>query len=69
MSSDHETKIIKKRIMDYLKRFPEAKDSPEGIARWWVKCPENGVKKAIKELNREKRLTKIDDGTTNIYGL
>ena len=55
--------------MDYLKRFPDAKDSAEGIAKWWVKYPEQSVKKAIKELFQEKKLAKIDDGTTNIYGL
>lgn len=36
MSAAPEVVTIVKRLSTYLKKFPQASDTPEGIACWWV---------------------------------
>ncbi len=42
---DKKQKAIFKRIIDYLRKNPEAGDTLEGICRWWIKseCIERSV--------------------------
>jgi len=62
-------------ILGYLSKHPEASDTPEGIALWWMKRQryEASVKQvslALEELERRGLLhkTTLTDGTF-LYGL
>ena len=49
------------QILDYLRRHPQAKDSVEGIARWWVNADPLDVRRALDklvELNLVEKNTK-----------
>jgi|GEM_PF-2238350 hypothetical protein len=65
-SSTQETKGL---ILGYLKRFPEAKDTPEGIADWWIDKNMQEVAIAIRELLRENIICEMNLGSTKVYGL
>ena len=62
-------------ILDYLSEHPDAADTPEGIALWWIKRQryEASVKLvslALEELERRGSLDKtiLADGTL-LYGV
>jgi hypothetical protein len=40
-------------ILSYLRAHPDAKDSVEGIARWWVHADRETVEKALQILVKE----------------
>ena len=65
-SSTQETKGL---ILGYLKRFPGAKDTPEGIADWWIDKNMQEVAIAIRELLRENIICEMNLGSTKVYGL
>ncbi|HJV48065.1 MAG TPA: hypothetical protein VJ549_02200 [Geothrix sp.] len=58
-------------ILDYLRAHPEAADSLEGIASWWLpasgySAPTEAVQEALALLVAEHRIARIDlaDGRT-----
>lgn len=59
----------KRLILEYLKRFPKAKDTPEGIAHWWIKRNQKEVNVALEELMRERIVYEKSLGKTKVYGL
>ena len=66
---------LTREILDYLLEHPDAADTPEGIALWWVKRQryEASVKLvslALEELERRGSLDKtiLADGTF-LYGV
>ncbi|MBI5196054.1 MAG: hypothetical protein HZA10_07000 [Nitrospirae bacterium] len=56
---------ISKKIADYLRRNPDAGDTLEGVARWWVQCEciEESVEKvaAVLEILVQKGAVKKQD--------
>lgn len=65
-SSIQETKNL---ILQYLKRFPQAKDTPDGIAHWWINRNKEDVAIALKELIREDLIFEKNLGNKKLYGL
>ncbi len=75
MSSNHrqkEKKEIARNILAYLADHPDAHDTLDGIAQWWllerkIKCQTALVKGAIDELVQEKLILeyKIKDARTH----
>jgi hypothetical protein len=59
----------KNSIIDYLERFPEAKDTPEGIALWWIHKNPEEVAEALRELINEDVICEINLGKKKVYGL
>jgi dsDNA-binding SOS-regulon protein len=60
-----------KRILDYFAKHPDAADSLEGIAEWWLpqsglSVSEEAVQEALALLVAEHRIARIDlaDGRT-----
>lgn len=58
-------------ILSYLRDHPEAADSPEGIAQWWLPAPAytatlEAVHEALALLVADQRIARIDlaDGRT-----
>ncbi len=47
-------------IIEYLKNNPNAKDSLEGIAKWWVHKDTEVVQKALNYLENERRIVKYN---------
>ena len=46
------------QILDYLRRHPQAKDSVEGIARFWVNADPIEVRRALDKLVELKLVVK-----------
>ena len=59
----------KNSIIDYLDRFPDAKDTPDGIALWWIQKTPEEVAEALRELISENIICEIDLGEKKVYGL
>jgi hypothetical protein len=38
------------QILDYFRRYPQAKDTVEGIARWWVQDDPTEVRRVLDKL-------------------
>ena len=64
-----EKEKIKRKIVQYLIRFPNARDSVEGIAHWWLNDDEKEVEGVITELVEEKILKKRECALKSVYGL
>lgn len=64
---------IQYEILDYLSRYPNARDSAEGIMTWWlsrdteVTLPE--VEEALSELVRLRWINRAGEGKAQSYGL
>jgi hypothetical protein len=68
--------VICQGILQYLHDHPEAADSLEGIAAWWLPSPEHApaleaVQEALALLVQEHRIARIDlaDGRTLYQGI
>ncbi|MEE9612156.1 MAG: hypothetical protein V3W19_12945 [Desulfatiglandales bacterium] len=64
-----EKEKIKREIVQYLIRFPNAQDSIEGIAHWWVNDDEKKVEGVIVELVEEKILKNRECALKPVSGL
>lgn len=49
-TSEEEIISVAQSIIEYLKNNPDAKDTAEGIAKWWVQKDVHIVKGALKYL-------------------
>ncbi len=64
---------IQHQILHYLLRYPEARDSAEGIMTWWlspgasVTLPE--VEDALSELVRLRWVNRAGEGDVQLFGL
>lgn len=65
------SRTLRDSILEYLRAHPEAADSPEGIASWWLpgsgtSRPVAAVQEVLEGLVAEGRLARIDlaDGRT-----
>ena len=66
-----ESSELRQGILQYLRDHPEAADSPEGIAAWWLPsmtypATSDAVREALAQLVEEHRIARIDlaDGRT-----
>ncbi len=57
------------RILDYLRRHPQAKDSVEGIARFWVNADPIEVRRAFDKLVDLKLVVKRANASIDLYSM
>ena len=56
------------QILDYFRRHPQAKDSVEGIARFWVDADPVEVGHALEKLVELDLISKRRNASTDLYG-
>jgi len=59
-----DTSLLCQGILQYLREHPEAADSLEGIASWWLPAsaysqPSEAVQRALERLVEEHRISRI----------
>lgn len=57
------------QILDYLRRHPQAKDSVEGIARFWVNADPIEVRRALDKLVELKLVVKRVNASMDLYSM
>jgi hypothetical protein len=57
------------RILDYLRRHPQAKDSVEGIAQFWVHGDPIEVRRALDALVDQKLVEKRSSASMDLYSV
>lgn len=57
------------RILDYFRRRPNAKDSVEGIARFWVDADPIEVRRALDKLVDLDLVVKRANASMDLYSL
>jgi hypothetical protein len=57
------------RILDYLRRHPQAKDSVEGIAQFWVSADPIEVRRALDRLVDMKLVEKRASASMDLYSM
>jgi hypothetical protein len=55
------------QILDYLRRHPQAKDSVEGIAQFWVHADPIEVRRALDRLVDLKLIEKRSSASMDLY--
>jgi hypothetical protein len=55
------------KILDYLRRNPSAKDSVEGIARWWVQEDPVEVRRVLEKLAELNLVGKRSNAAFDLY--
>ncbi len=56
------------QILDYFRRHPQAKDSVEGIARFWVDADPVDVSQALEKLVELDLISKRKNAAMDLYG-
>lgn len=76
MSSENqeEERIVAEAFLNYLAHCPQAMDTEEGIAEWWLmrqqaKVAAETVRKILKQLTENGRVEKIGTGEHIRYRL
>jgi DNA-binding IclR family transcriptional regulator len=57
------------RILDYFRRHPQAKDSVEGIAQFWVSADPVEVRRALDRLVDMKLVEKRASASMDLYSM
>jgi hypothetical protein len=57
------------QILDYLRRHPQAKDSVEGIAQFWVSGDPVEVRRALDRLVDRKLIEKRSSAAMDLYSM
>jgi Fe2+ or Zn2+ uptake regulation protein len=57
------------QILDYLRRHPQAKDSVEGIAQFWVSADPIEVRRALDQLVDMKLVEKRSSAAMDLYSM
>lgn len=57
------------QILDYLRRHPQAKDSVEGIAQFWVSADPVEVRRALDRLVDMKLVEKRSSAAMDLYSM
>jgi hypothetical protein len=57
------------RILDYLRSHPQAKDSVEGIAQFWVSADPIEVRRALDRLVDMKLIEKRSSAAMDLYSM
>lgn len=55
------------KILDYLRRNPSAKDSVEGIAKWWVREDPVEVRRVLEKLVELDLVGKRSNASFDLY--
>ncbi len=55
------------KILDYFRRYPQAKDSVEGIAKWWVQDDPIEVRRVLDRLVEINLVAKRKNATFDLY--
>ena len=55
------------KILDYLRRNPSAKDSVEGIAKWWVQEDPVEVRRVLEKLAELDLVGKRSNASFDLY--
>jgi len=55
------------QILDYLRRHPQAKDSVEGIAQFWVSADPIEVRRALDRLVDMKLIERRSSAAMDLY--
>ncbi len=55
------------RILDYFRRYPQAKDTVEGIAKWWVQEDAVEVRRVLDKLVDLKLVGKRTNAAFDLY--
>ena len=57
------------QILDYFRRHPQAKDSVEGIARFWVSADAVEVRRVLDRLVELKLVEKRANASMDLYSM
>ncbi|HXV61893.1 MAG TPA: hypothetical protein VEK15_14445 [Vicinamibacteria bacterium] len=57
------------RILDYFRRHPNAKDSVEGIARFWVGADPMEVRRVLDKLVNMKLVDRRENTSMDLYSV
>jgi DNA-binding IclR family transcriptional regulator len=57
------------QILDYFRRHPQAKDSVEGIAQFWVSADPVEVRRALDRLVEMKLVEKRSNAAMDLYSM
>ena len=57
------------QILDYLRSHPQAKDSVEGIAQFWVSADPIEVRRALDQLVDRKLIEKRSSAAMDLYSM
>ena len=57
------------QILDYFRRHPQAKDSVEGIAQFWVSADPIEVRRALDKLVDMKLVEKRTNASMDLYSM
>lgn len=55
------------KILDYFRRHPQAKDTVEGIARWWVQDDPVEVRRVLEKLVNLNLVGKRANASFDLY--
>jgi hypothetical protein len=55
------------KILDYFRRYPQAKDTVEGIAKWWVQEDTVEVRRVLDKLVDLKLVGKRTNAAFDLY--
>jgi len=55
------------KILDYIRRNPSAKDSIEGIAKWWVREDPVEVRRVLEKLAELDLVGKRSNASFDLY--
>jgi len=65
--TDIENRTLAFKILDYFRRHPQAKDSVEGIARWWVNEDPVEVRRVLDQLVDKNLVAKRRNANFDLY--
>ena len=57
------------RILDYFQRHPQAKDTVEGIARWWVSADPVDVRRVLDRLVDLELVERRANASMDLYSV
>ena len=55
------------KILDYFRRYPQAKDTVEGIAKWWVQDDPVEVRRVLGKLVDLNAVGKRSNAALDLY--
>jgi len=68
-NTEREAPELMRQILRYLDAHPDALDTADGIAKWWVYADGKAVEKAIERLMQKGILQRRKLGGLSYYGL